>query len=104
MCISRLFSGRNPDANNKDHWLSTGAGISGVSYSFVITQNYASVELGISKDSADENKKIFDRLFGKRAEIEDAFGSPLNWGRLDDKKMSRIDFSLHGVNYYNENE
>ena len=101
---SGLFSGRNPDANNKDHWLSTGAGISGVSYSFVITQNYASVELGISKDSAEENKRIFDRLFEKKSEIEAAFGAPLNWERLDDKKMSRIDFRLDDVNYYNEAE
>jgi hypothetical protein len=101
---SGLFSSRNPDGNYTDHWLSAGAGISGVRYSFVITQNYVSVELGIDKSSAEENKQIFDRLFEKQAEIDEAFGSPLNWERLDDKKMSRIVFRLDDVNYYNENE
>jgi len=101
---SGLFSGRNPEANNNDHCLSTGAGISGVSYAFVITKNYVSVELTISKDSSLENKQIFDRLYIKKAEIEKTFGSPLNWERLDDKKMSRIDFKLKDVNYFHEDD
>ena len=101
---SELFSGRNPNANNKDHWLSAGAGISGVSYTFVITRNYASVQLSISRGSAEENKCIFDSLIGQKSEIEAVFGVPLNWERLDDNKMSRISFRLDNVNYYNESE
>jgi len=101
---SGLFSGRNPEANHTDHWLSAGIGIGGLGYSFVITQKYVSVELYISKANADENKQFFDKLLSRRAEIEEAFGCPLNWDRLDGKKSCRVDFRLEGANYYNESE
>jgi len=100
---SSLFSGRNPDVNNKDHWLSTGAGISGVTYGFVITTKYVSVELGIGMADAQANKDMFDVLLRKCDEIEATFGGSLNWDRLDNKKASRIDCRME-ANYYNESE
>ena len=41
---------------SKDHWLSSGAGISGLNYTFVITSKYARIELGITSSSKEKNK------------------------------------------------
>ena len=55
---SSLFSGRNIALNQYDHWFSTGSGISGVHFSFLITKSYAGIELGISGGTQEENKKL----------------------------------------------
>ena len=49
-------------------------------------------------DSDSENEEIFDRLKLSQAEIEDAFGEPLEWQRLDGKRACRVvkRFSLGG--------
>jgi len=86
---------------SKDNWIGSGSGLSSVSYNSVISNHYARVELYISRVSAEENKSIFDFLFSQRASIEDAFGSPLIWERLDNKKASRIKCELDGVDYFN---
>lgn len=101
---SQLFSGISTDANHYDHWLTTGAGMSGLGYSFVITKKYASVELGINKPVKEDNKIIYDALLKEKENIEQSFGSPLSWQRLDDKKMSRITYILDGVNVFNEED
>ena len=78
--------------------------MSGLGYSFVITKKYAAVELGINKPNQEDNKKIFDLLIEDKENIEQTFGSPLSWQRLDDKKMSRITYILDGVNVFNEDD
>ena len=78
--------------------------MSGLGYSFVITKKYAAVELGINKPNQEENKKIFDLLIEGKENIEQTFGAPLSWQRLDDKKMSRITYILDGVNVFNEDD
>jgi hypothetical protein len=42
---------------------------------------------------------IFDFLYKRKDEIESAFGAPLHWMRLDDKKMSRIQFTSQADGY-----
>ena len=101
---SQLFSGISTESNHYDHWLTAGAGMSGLGYSFVITKKYAAVELAINKPSQEDNKKIFDTIFRDKEIIEQAFGGPLSWQRLDDKKMSRITFILDGVNVFNRDD
>jgi hypothetical protein len=73
-------------------WIGTGAGIGGVTYNYVIGQHEGKVELYIDKDKEDgaENKRIFDQLANSKSEIENIFGSELNWERLDSKRASRI--------------
>ena len=80
-----------------DHWLSGGSGVSGVPFSFVVTKTYVSVELSIATSETDTNKKIYDKLFAQKAEIEKDYGKPLFWQRLDEKKMSRISSRLEDV-------
>lgn len=101
---SQLFSGINVDGNHYDHWLTAGAGISGLGYTFVITKKYASIELGINKSNKDENKAIYDELIKEKESIEQSFGAELSWQRLDDKKMSRITYILEGVNVFNDED
>jgi len=43
-----------------------------------------------------ENKAIFDDLKAHQREIEDAFGGPFSWRRLDDKRSSRISAPVEG--------
>jgi len=73
-------------------WLSTGAGKSGLALSYLIRQTWAMVDLYIDrgKDAEEENKKIFDEISEKKAEIERAFGEPLEWQRLEGKRACRI--------------
>lgn len=101
---SQLFSGINVDGNHYDHWLTAGAGISGLGYTFVITKKYAAIELGINKSNKDENKAIYDELIKEKESIEQSFGAELSWQRLDDKKMSRITYILEGVNVFNDED
>ena len=101
---SNLFSGRNIELNQYDHWYSTGAGISGVTYNFWITKSYAAVGLDIYGGTKEENKKIFDYFYGYKDSIEKSFGDVLLWERLSDKKTSRITYKLNNVSIFNEDD
>lgn len=56
----------------------------------------AGVELYIDrgKGADEDNKNIFDTLHNSKKDIEDKFGGPLDWERLDNKRASRIRKSL----------
>lgn len=101
---SKLFSGRNIALKQYDHWFSTGSGISGVHFSFLITKNYAGIELGITGGTKEENKKIFDYFYSHKDEIENLFSNRLCWERLDNKRMSRISYKLENVSIYNKED
>ena len=53
-------------------------------------------ELYIDAPEAEENKALFDALHTHREAIETEFGAPLVWQRLDDKRASRISFTVPG--------
>lgn len=88
---------------SKDHWLNAGSGVSGVTYHLIFAHHEARVELGISRASADENKKIFAALQNQQAAIEQQFGNALEWLRLDHKKSSRIQFAKPFEGYNPDN-
>lgn len=87
-----------------DHWLSSGSGVSGAPFSFVVTKNYAAVEILINIGTKEENEKIFDRLFQNKEDIEDSYGETLTWERLDDKKSARITHRMVGVDVTNRED
>jgi uncharacterized protein with ParB-like and HNH nuclease domain len=91
---TNLFSKVSP---SKSYWLSTGAGISGLAYSLVITKSCSRIEIIISTSSKELNKKYFHRLLKDKNEIESRFGSALEWGELPDHKMSYVYSQLDGV-------
>lgn len=90
--------------SSKDHWLSTGAGTAGISYTFVITKSYVRIELCISTSSKETNKIYFKKLQKNKEAIEKLFGSELIWEELPENKMSRIKIEQQGVNLYNESD
>lgn len=89
---------------SKDHWISAGSGISGVTFTSVVTGDYIRIELSIHGKTQEENKAIFDALESQKSTIETNFGNPLGWERLSDKRMSRIKFELIDVSVFNEED
>ena len=96
---TNLFDNVSP---SKAHWLSTGAGIGGVSYSLNITKTHVRIELTISTSSKEKNKLYFKKLLKNKEAIEQAFGTTLDWEEMTDNKMSCIKIELKGVNLFNE--
>lgn len=96
---TELFSNVNP---TKDHWLSSGAGISGLAYTFVITGKYVRIELSIGSSSKELNKKYFKNLLSNKESIENTFGGKLEWEELANYKMSRIKYELTDVNLFDK--
>jgi len=77
------------------HWLGAGSGIRGLSFNYVIRQNEGTVEFYIDRgaDEAGANKKIFDLLYSRKNEVEQAFGADLSWQRLDEKRSCRVAYT-----------
>ena len=98
---TELFENVNP---TKDHWLSTGAGISGLAYTLVVTRSYARIEFSINTSSKELNKQYFHQIAQNRALVEERFGSELVWEELPDNKMSRIKFELDNVSLFDEDD
>ena len=76
------------------HWLGTRR--HGQWWNYVVLQNETRVELYIDAPVAADNKTLYDRLHAQRAAVEAEFGGPLSWQRLDDKRASRISFTVSG--------
>ncbi len=83
-------------APSKDLWLGAGAGVrAGVSYTYLVWMHQETgVEFYIGNEDNFENKRIFDALYSHKAEIESAFGKPLQWDRGEEQKFSRSRFVL----------
>jgi hypothetical protein len=81
------FANRSP---TKDNWISGGAGKSGFTYSYVIRMDDAQIELYIDLGDAEANKNVFETIYAQKEQIENVFGRPLNWQRLDKKQGCRV--------------
>ena len=68
----------------------------GVGFNFAAGRAYGRAELYIDRGDKEENKFIFDLLYGKKGSIETAFGGALTWERLDDRRASRIKSEMSG--------
>ena len=97
---SKLFKNVNP---GKDSWINAGTGISGVSFVFVMRKMEPGVQLYIDTGDKTANKSLFDYLYKNKEAIEKAFGDELQWRRLDDKRASRIDYTIQKDSYDKEN-
>jgi hypothetical protein len=80
----------------KDHWLGTGAGKAGIAYNQIVMMDALRVEVYMSHPNQEINKKYFDQLSVNKERIEQSFGKPLDWQRLDDKTASRISYTIDG--------
>ena len=84
------------------HWLSAGSGTRACPFELLLLKDGGAVNLRVGRDHTTENKEIYDRLYARREEIEAAFGDPLDWRRLDDKKSSRVVFRMHADGHNRE--
>ncbi len=87
----------------RDHWLSAGSGVRSCPFNLIFGHSFIRVEFSMQRSSKDENKRIFDYLFGQKEQIEKSFGHSLTWLRLDDKKASRVQYSFGIDGYDKEN-
>jgi len=85
-------------------WIWTGAGKAGFGYVYVIRKHDAHVEVCIGRADAKENKKVFDGFARMKSDIERAFGGPLEWQRLDGKRMCRIKKDIKGGGYLDQDK
>jgi Domain of unknown function (DUF4268) len=63
-----------------------------LSFNYGVTQHGTSAELYIDRGrgSEAENEQILDTLVAHRTEIEESYGGPLSWERLEGKRACRI--------------
>lgn len=88
-----------PDAHHHSHirpgaysWIGVSMGVRGIGLNLSVRKQDCQAEIYIDrgKDAEQENTEIFDQLYAHKAEIDGAFGSPLEWQRLDDARACRI--------------
>ena len=81
------------------------AGKRGLRFSYVIQQHASEIELYIDRggwESEGENEDIFDTFEKSKQDIEEAFGEPLEWQRLEDQRACRIGKQLSLGGYRDE--
>ncbi len=78
------------------HWVGASSGMRGLNFNYVIRQDEGTVELYIDRgaEDVDANKSIFDRLHGKKEDIERAFEGELSWQRLDARRSCQVAHTL----------
>jgi len=86
---TRLHANISPGSES---WIGTRVGKSGLTYNYVVGQHSARIELYIDSgsDSEIENKRIFDKIYQHKAEVESIFGGELAWEKMEEKRASRI--------------
>ena len=85
----------------KDHWLSAGSGLSGMTFNLIFSKSEVRVEYYMARPQAETNQLVFDQLFNQKEQIEAAFGAGLEWQPLPNRKACRIHYS-RAVDGYNK--
>ena len=87
-------------SSSQYNYVQTGTGKRGLTLRYVIQQHTSDIDLYIDRgaDTDHTNEEILDRLEKAKREIEETFGEPLEWRRLEGKRACRIKkrFSLGG--------
>ena len=76
------------------HWV--GARRHGQWWNYSVLMDETRVELYMDASEASANKALFDQLHHEKATIESSFGDALYWQRLDERRASRISFTVNG--------
>lgn len=76
---------------SKETWINARSGVGGCYFNIIFLLTHARAELSLQRSDKAENKWLFDQLFARKDELEEAFGTELQWRRMDDKKASRIE-------------
>lgn len=75
-------------------YIGANSSINGLGFWYNILQHNGRVELYINRSNASVNKRMFDELLAHKEEIENAFGEPLFWQRLDGKQPCRVSYEI----------
>lgn len=72
--------------------IGTSAGKRGLRFKYAVTQHSATVELYIDrgKEAGTQNEEIFNEFAEAKREIEERFGEPLDWQRLEGSRACRV--------------
>ena len=89
---------------SKENWLSGFFGVSGCNVSCVANFDSARIDLYIGTNDIALNKRIFDALFARKAEIEAELGVQLVWNRGDEQKSSKVSYEQKGISINNEDD
>jgi hypothetical protein len=100
---TQLHANRSP---TKDSWMATGAGKSGLSYTYNITKGGASVGFYIDKGKGSDalNKQIFDMFYSKKNEIEASFGASLIWDYVEGRRYCGIRWDTYDSGLWDQEE
>ena len=79
-----------------DHWYTVAVGSSQCYISIDLVNKEHKIRVGLW---VTDNKEMYDMFYSHREEIEAAFGEPLDWDRLDNKKASIFSTSIPGLNF-----
>jgi hypothetical protein len=82
-----LFANVSPQAWG---FVLAGAGKTGLAYYYSVVLHKAKVEFYINTATAEQNESYFRALEEKKAEIETAFGAPLEWDFKEGRKTHTI--------------
>lgn len=82
-----LFRNVNPVGAG---WRSAGATIAQCNYNLIFAQKELRVELEFATSNIENNKKLFDFFYARKAEIEQSCDLQLTWLRSDNQKLSKI--------------
>ena len=98
---TKLHSNRSAVDGN---YIRTGTGTNGLGLSYVIQQHTSDIELYIDRgrDADSETEELFDTLKESKEDIEDVFGEPLEWQRLEGQRSCRIGKQLSLGGYRDE--
>jgi hypothetical protein len=78
----------------KDHWLSAGSGLSGMTFNLIFSKSEVRVEYYMARPQAEANQFVFERLQTQKDTIESAFGAALTWMPLPNRKSCRIHYAM----------
>ena len=86
--LNGLYANSMPTTDN---WLSrTVKGSNGMGCNVIVNFDNCRAEIYIGTGDQERNKRVYDYLFANKADIEEKFGEPLEWQRLDKNIASRI--------------
>lgn len=88
---------------SKDHWLNSTIGVSSCRLVLIFLRQEVRVEMQFDRPEPAENKWLFDQLLADKENIEVEMGEPLEWRRIDDKKVSIIQCKKPVQGYSKEN-
>lgn len=98
---TKLHSAISP---GKENWIGTGAGVSGLSFNYVITRHGARIELYLDRGDEALNQQTYEHFESRRGAIEASFGGPLDWQPLSGRRACRINVEVAQVGYADEAE